>query len=148
MRMWTYVILMFAMTAVMYMSGETSVMAQMYAQQGNGTLSATDKTPSGWDAVSVLSPETWKGSLGVFNTIMIFFTILVSAGLLMTSLGFGSFFIFPAFALFAVFNFIIFPFSGILSPSSTMPDIVRIPIIVLFNILLVMSILSFIRGGD
>jgi len=148
MRMWTYVILMFAMTAIMYMSGETSVMTQIYAQQGNGTLSATDKTPSGWDTISILNYKTWVGSLGVFNTIMVFFTILVGAGLLTSSLGFGSFFIFPAFALFAVFNFIIFPFSGILSPSSSMPDIVRIPIIVLFNLLLVMSILSFIRGGD
>lgn len=137
---------MFAISAILYMMGQNSILGQIYAQQGSGALSASDTSATSINPLNILT--IWQNTGAVFDVIMVFLVVLIGAGVITQALGFGSFYIFPAIIFFAVMNFIIFPFSFIIDPSIDMPDILKIPIIVLFNIMLVMAIMSFVRGSD
>lgn len=142
MRLWTYTIIMFAISAVLYMMGYSSILGSM----GSSILIASSNTATSVNPLSILT--MWNNDGSVFDIIMVFLVVLIGAGVITQSLGFGSFYIFPAIIFFAVMNFIVFPFSFILDPNVDMPVILKIPIIALFNIMLVMAIISFIRGTD
>jgi len=60
--------------------------------------------------------------------------------------GFGAIYIIPIFIIIVVFNVFAFPVSSIIT--SATPDIVRIPLLLFFNVLLLLTAITFIRGGD
>ena len=60
--------------------------------------------------------------------------------------GFGAIYIIPIFIIIVVFNIFAFPVSSIITPGT--PDIVRIPLLLFFNVLLLLTAITFIRGGD
>jgi hypothetical protein len=60
--------------------------------------------------------------------------------------GFGAIYIIPIFIIIVVFNIFTFPISTIIT--ATTPDIVKIPLLLFFNVLLLLTAITFIRGGD
>lgn len=60
--------------------------------------------------------------------------------------GFGAIYIIPIFIIIVVLNLFTFPLSTIIVAST--PDIIKIPLLLFFNILLLLTAITFIRGGD
>lgn len=60
--------------------------------------------------------------------------------------GFGAIYIIPIFIIIVIFNVLAFPISSIITAST--PDIIRIPLLLFFNVLLLLTGITFIRGGD
>jgi hypothetical protein len=136
MRLTNYVMLWFAITVVFYFLG--------YPPAILGFLSATYSTDG------YLSLD--KLLISLFNSIttdagLAALGISALAALALTFLsGFGAIYIIPIFIIIVVFNVLVFPVSMIITPD--IPDIVRLPLLLFFNILLLLTAITFIRGGD
>jgi hypothetical protein len=73
--------------------------------------------------------------------------INAAAAVILTFLaGFGAIYIIPIFIFIVVVNIFAFPVSSIIV--STTPDIIKIPLLLFFNVLLLLTAITFIRGGD
>jgi hypothetical protein len=60
--------------------------------------------------------------------------------------GFGAIYIIPLFILIAVINVFVFPISFIVTPD--LPAIIFLPLTLFFNVMLLLTAITFIRGGD
>lgn len=60
--------------------------------------------------------------------------------------GFGAIYIIPIFIIIVVLNLFAFPLSTIITAST--PDIIKVPLLLFFNMLLLLTAITFIRGGD
>jgi hypothetical protein len=141
---------MISMLIMGYWLGNVPI-AFMLANGASSYLSPTNSTGNSTTSTNIASTGTWENHPNmVFDTI--FFWILVLAGiiglasLISQGVGFASFYIFPAIILYAMFNFLIFPFSFLMDTS--MPDTIKLPLILLYNGLLSLCIYTAVRGGS
>jgi len=136
MRLGAYVLLMFAVSAVFYFLGYKPIaLESVYSNQGGDTFTESDifsKLTEG-----ALSPGTSLAA--VVAAIAIAFAATLVA-------GYAAIYIIPIAILILLFNYLIFPFSFVLDPAT--PDIIKLPVVALMNILMIMSFLSFARGGN
>lgn len=152
-----YVILLFCISLALYFVGYTSPLLQYYNCQGQNSLSGTDIVQGSGHAIQNC-PGVANGtqSAGIANAfindttglILIGFVALIASGIISNLLGQGysAIYIIPLLILMAVLNLVVFPMSFI--TQSAMPDILKIILIVFFNLLTVLAIISFVRGGD
>lgn len=133
MRLTAYVILLFSISLVFYLLGYTNLLSY-YSQHQGGTMDFVNLLKT--LAQAILSDEGISILLGVAIT-----------GLVATLLGgFGAMYIFPILMLLTFANYLLFPLSFLLDQS--LPDIVKLPLIVLFNLLTLLTIITFVRGGN
>lgn len=71
--------------------------------------------------------------------------IITAVGVVASLLaGFGATFLIPLLILTAIMTYVVFPISFIFDPS--LPILLKAPVLVLFNILTIFSIVDFMRG--
>lgn len=155
MRVFTFVVITLCMTLMGYWLGSPPIINWMGSNSNigmNGTaLSATSTTGNTTTSLNIVTPTTWENKpLAVFDTIF-FWMLVLGAGLgivvyFVQGLSFAAFYIFPAIILYAVFNYVIFPFSSLLNVST--PPEIAIPVILIYNVMLTMAIYSAIRGSS
>lgn len=131
MKMAAYVLLMASVAILMYMAGNESILMGMLNNPSYAALLTTD------GSADLAKMNLWVlGAAGILT---------VALGLAIASLtGFGSLYIVALILAFAFLNLVVFPIGSILDPST--PDIVKIPMILFFNILLFITIYSEGRG--
>jgi hypothetical protein len=136
MRLSNYVMLMFAITVIFYFLGYPPLLLRLFDSQGQfidiGTL-----LKRLFDSIATLSA---LATLGIS---------LAAAVLLTYFSGFGAIYILPLFLLVGFFNFFVFPVSFLLDPANVaMPLEVNIILQVFFNVITILTIIDFIRGGS
>lgn len=132
MRLTAYILLLFSISLVFYLLGYTSLL-NYYTEQQGGTLDFMETLKTLTKAM--LSDEGISILLGVAIT-----------GLVATLIGgFGAMYVFPIVMLLVFANYLLFPLSFLLD--QTLPDIIKIPLVVLFNLLTLLTIITFVRGG-
>ena len=144
MRLGAYLILMFSLSIGLYMFGEVPVVMALtssYNLQGGSTLMVGVSSGANVGQlqnnavidkiVSVLIPTV--GVTGILAATAVLF------------MGFGAIYIIPVLIVVALLNLFIFPFSFLVT--GTMPDFIAMPLAIFLNLLLVLSIVSFVRGG-
>ena len=132
MRLTAYIILLFSISFVFYLLGYTNLLTY-YAEQQGGTLDFDGVLKTLTQAI--LSDEGLSILLGVAIT-----------GLVATLIGgFGAMYVFPIVMLLVFANYMLFPLSFLLDQS--LPEIIKLPLIVLFNLLTLLTIITFVRGG-
>lgn len=130
MRFVAYVILLFSISLVLYYMGYGPIVS-IFGTRGAEPLS-----------ISCPQDDVFCTDTTVVIGAMIF--IILSAGVLVTLVsGFSSFYIVPLLLLIAVLNFVVFPFNFIMSAPSSL----AVPVMVFMNILTVLAVLNFVRGG-
>jgi hypothetical protein len=132
MRLIAYTILLFSVSLMLYLLGYTNLLSY-YAEQQGGPMDFVGilKTL----AKALLSDEGLSVLLGVAIT-----------GLIATILGgFGAMYIFPMLTLLVFANYLLFPLSFLLDQD--MPEIVKLPLVVFFNLLTLLTVITFVRGG-
>lgn len=143
MRLGAYIFLIFSISLVLYFMGYTSVLLELFGNQGSKPI-----------VLLCSEAEVGEGCSGLINNMinailnptgMLAVVGLIVAVALIT--GFSAMYLIPLLLLIAILDFVVFPFSFILDPA-TLPPEFGIPIIVLFNLLTVMAITNFIRGGS
>lgn len=130
--------LWFSISLVLYLMGYSSLIINTYAEH------AKESSSSGFLEISdvlrimanaVLSPSGLQ-------------LLLIGAVAALSSLllgGFGSMYIVPMMLLLSILNLFVFPFSFIVSAS--IPSYVSIPLVVFINLLTLLCITTFVRGG-
>jgi hypothetical protein len=73
--------------------------------------------------------------------------ILLAGGLAALITGFSAIYVIPIILLLAFLNFFIFPLGFVFGGTDVVPDILKTPIIAFFNVLTVLAVTNFIRGG-
>lgn len=130
MRFVAYVIMLFSFSVILYYMGYGPIIT-IFEEKGAAPLS-----------ISCPAGNPFCTDTTVVIGAMIF--IILSAGILVTLVsGFSSFYIVPLLLLIAVLNFVIFPFNFIMSA----PTELAVPVMVFMNILTVLAVLNFVRGG-
>lgn len=150
MRFSAYVLLLLAISISLYFLGYKSIVMDFLtpktAFSGNGT--SITYTP-GTQAIPISCPtgNTYcSGQPNDANPMWFFFLILLGAGgFTALLLGFSAMFVIPAFILLAIANLVIMPYSFI--TQSGMPLFISVPLMVIFNIITVLAIVDFLRGG-
>ena len=130
----TYVMLIFSISAVFYLMGYHGAMFDAF--------SAAD----GIGSTEPISTTIMSSMFNVFTDwrlLAMIGAVSVSAWLLGGS-SFSVMFFIPLLMLSAVLNYFILPTSFLFD--STLPDFLRIGVAVFFNILLLLTMLEFIRG--
>lgn len=150
MKLSAYVLLLFAVSLSLYLMGFSSPIFYMWNAQGGDSLiiacSSESLEPEAFEACkqnalinsmisNLTSDESLKLILGI--SILGLLTSLVG--------GFGAVYIVPMILLLVFINYIIFPISFVFDTS--MPEIIKIPLITFMNVLTVLAIVHFIRGG-
>lgn len=72
--------------------------------------------------------------------------VIAGAGIALVALitGYSAIYIIPLLILMAILNFVVFPLGFVLDP--TIPEFLKYPIAVFFNLMTVLATVSFIRG--
>lgn len=130
MRLTGYILLLFSISLVLYYLGYGPII-NIFTERGAQPLSITCETG-----------ETFcTDSTVVLGAII---AVTLGASVLVTLVaGFSAIYIVPLLLLIALLNFVMFPFDFIMSA----PEAISIPILTLFNILTVLAVLNFVRGG-
>lgn len=140
MRFGAYILFMFSIVLVFYLMGyKSAAMTELYNQQAD--VSAADGSIDiplflAGMAESALAPQN-------FISLVI---IAIAAAATTLILGYAAIYIIPIAMLIFIMNYVVFPFAFILDPST--PDMIRIPVTVFLNLITMMGILSFVRGGN
>ena len=146
MRLTAFVIMMFSISLVMYFMGFQSPILYLWNNQGGTYMQpqcvATNNSAclqSG--AANIVGNALVPGG----DTILAGLTGLALVGVVASLLGgFSAVYILPLLIVSAVLGYLILPVSMLFSLA--MPDVVRIPLIVLYNILVVITVVGFVRG--
>jgi len=133
----TYVMLLFGVSIAMYCIGYQPLIVHLMQCPG------TD----------VCAPEAGMGQ-SVFNSLVSFITNPAFIGITAIALfvpfliggSFGLMYIIPLIMVFALTNFLLLPMDFLLSYS--MPLIIKIIIMGFLELLQIMAVISFVRGGD
>jgi hypothetical protein len=131
MRFTAYIIFVFSVSLVLYFLGYGPIV-NVFNSRGGSILNidCPEGTPFCTDNNVILGA--------------IFSVVLLAVGaLILLITGFSAMYIIPAVILIAVLNFLIFPFDFIFSA----PTYISVPIVAFFNIISVLAVLNFIRGG-
>jgi hypothetical protein len=142
MRLEAYVILTFSIGLVLYLLGYQSIgIMMLFGQQGGGFLDFG--TILNVMTSSILNGGSGTGPLAVIGL------GLVAAAATALILGFSALFIIPIVMLIALLNFLVFPFSFLITaPNDPIASAFYIPFVVFMNILCVLALASFVRGGN
>ena len=116
-----------------YPPGIINVLNTSY-MNANGTLDITNLLKSLFDGITTPAGLTALGVSAVAAVVLTFLS------------GFGAIYIIPIFIIIVVLNIFAFPVSSIITPDT--PDMIRIPLLLFFNTLLLLTAITFIRGGD
>lgn len=130
----TYVMLIFSISAVFYMMGYHGAMWDTFSSAG------------GIGSTEPISSTIMSSMFAIFSDwrlLAMIGAVSVSAWLLGGS-SFSVMFFIPLLMLSAVLNYFVLPTSFLFD--STLPDVLRIGVAVFFNILLLLTMLEFIRG--
>lgn len=137
MRFSHYILLLVAISIVFYYMGARPIIDLVEKQGGNPlkiSCPDTDKfcTSTSGDGI-IMAAILGAFSLGV-------------AALAAFVLGYSAIYIIPIFILLAGLTFFVFPLDFVLNAG--IPDAVRYPMTLLFNVITVFAVISFIRGSD
>ncbi len=140
MRFGAYVMLMFCISLVFYIIGYRSI-ALMTLYNNQAAVSNADGSIDYLRFVGVIvtSAITPQNALGLV-------VVGIAAAATTLLLGFAAIYIIPIAMLLLVMNYLLYPFSFVFDPS--MPDIVKIPLYVFFNLMTMLAVMSFARGGN
>lgn len=150
MRLEAYVFLIFSINLALYAAGFQPLIIALFTQQG-GSFDVNGNPVGGvLDASTILSVITnpilnagdTTGPLAVIGL------GLIAAGLTALILGFSALFIIPIVILIGLLNLLIFPFSFMTAPNDPISSAFYIPFVVAMNILCVLALTSFVRGGN
>lgn len=154
MRLSVYVMLMFALAFSFYMMGfrapafnDQSALSTLGGQQKNMTGGSSFFS---YDAVitSLISGVTSGSTISqILNPAAVLTGVVIGATLLLS--GFSAIYILAALMLVLFLNAMVFPTSMLLTPEimASVGDPFSLPLAILFNILLILAVLSFTRGG-
>ncbi|MDD3906561.1 MAG: hypothetical protein PHS46_08610 [Candidatus Omnitrophica bacterium] len=135
MRLGAYILLMFSITVVFYMMGYNSVaLNALYAAQSGDTFD-----------IATFLGHLAEGALAPQNAIGTVLALIAGAAATLIA-GYAAIYIIPLAFLLMFLNLVVYPFSFVLDPA--MPDMIKVPLVVFFNLLSIMAVLSFIRGGN
>jgi len=144
MRFTAYIILLFMISLSFYFLG-FGPMVTLFDEKGNLGLRIVCDAPTPdsetaiQDALLCDDPNVVLGSA--------FAWILLAGAFAALMTGFAAIYFIPILLLLAFLNFFIFPLDFIFSGSGVMPDLLKVPLIAFFNVLMVLAIANFIRGG-
>lgn len=146
MRLGAYVLMLFSMSLVFFLMGYDPLLlssANSYSQSMNNTYTAQGgSTLTEGGVIGAMAGVTLEPNIAIATII----GALVAAYAASLVMGFSAIYIIPMAILIGILNLLIFPISFIVDPS--VPQIISIPAVVLMNIFLILSILSFVRGGN
>lgn len=150
MRLSSYIFLLFSIGLIFYFMGYTSPLLYMFNTQGGRAITISCNS----DQLSEAEFDECKNK-ALLNVMLSNLTSdenlrlllgLSILGLLTTFLGgFGAVYIVPIILALTFLNYVIFPISFIFDPS--FPAIIGVPMITLFNLLAIMAVVNFVRGG-
>jgi len=136
MRFGAYIMLLFSINLIFYAMGYHSYgIAQVFSAQGSNWLTMDGIITGLTNAILNPSPA--------ILTVMAGITIAAIASLL---LGFSAIYIIPLVMLFALLNYFAFPLS-IIDAHDPMLGTFGMVIVVFLNLLSLLAITSFVRGG-
>lgn len=134
MRLSNYIMLMFAITVMFYFLGYPTLLVNFLLPNQGGFLDLSTLLRSLFDSITTPSGLAALG-------------ISVAAAAVLTFLsGFGAIYIIPLFILIAIANFFLFPISFLLSQS--LPAPAELVLQVFFNVIQILAVIDFIRGGS
>jgi hypothetical protein len=133
MRFEAYVIFMLCIAAVFYMIGLDEPLVTLYDSQDG-------------QFVKLNSPDDSDGD-NFFNILIygIAGSVAIAAVAIALITGYSAMFIIPLIMVFLILNFFVFPFSSVLGIAG-MPEVVGYLLVVFFNGITVLALMSFIRG--
>lgn len=135
MRLGAYILLMFSISLVFYLMGYKSVALQaLYDAQAGGTFD-----------ISVFIGKLAEGALAPQNALGTVLALIAGAAATLV-MGYAAVYIIPLAFLLIFLNTVVYPFSFVIDDA--MPNEVKVPLVVLFNLLSIMAVLSFTRGGN
>jgi hypothetical protein len=149
MRFSAYVLFLLAISIPMYMFGETN-MVGYFTSNKTISLNNTNTTYSlGNSTLPMTCPSGdiyCQGTQDQPSLLWGFIAVLLAAAILTIFLqGFAAVYIIPALFLVTFINVVVLPYSFIFDPA--MPDLIKMPLVALLNIITVLAVVDFIRGG-
>jgi hypothetical protein len=148
MRLETYIMLLFSITIVFYFLGYQSPLMQVLTNQGCTQAQIDAAALAGTSLNCSITPASFltvlASNMTSDNAIAALLGIAVIGAAVLLS-GFGAIYIIPLMMLLAFMNYVVFPISFIFDP--LLPAIIKYPLIVFFNLLMILSIVSFTRGN-
>lgn len=154
MRLFTYVMFTFFIAATLFFFGETTVMNKMFNNVAGGENCAGD-----YQAVDLSSGASVNNATNVMNygkpsscykanDVLIYMVlVVVAASFGGWFLGFGITYVIPIAILFGFLNFMVFPIGSLFDSQSAMPDSIRIIILIFFNLITIMAVISYTNKG-
>jgi hypothetical protein len=116
-------------------------MMMLFNQQGNGFLDFNS-------ILNIITSSILNGASGTGPLAVIGLGLVASAATAMI-LGFSALFVIPIVMLIALLNFLVFPLSFLVTaPNDPVASAFYVPFVVFMNILCVLALASFIRGGN
>lgn len=144
----TYVILMFSITLIGWWMGATTVAGEfnkaMIAPQCNNMQNQFSTDINSTTAQNALNNCATDNNS--FFGRLLWSVLILGGALIYFVTGFSTIYILPLALLIAVFNYFILPNGIIYNPA--IPDMISLPLITLYNMLLILTIMTFVRGGD
>ena len=149
MRWENYVLFLFSLSVVFYFFGYTSPLMKTLSNQGCTDAKIAEAKANGTelncvvDAASLLKAIAQNITSDKSLEDLLLISVVGFAALLLT--GFGTIYLIPLIMLLTLLNYVVFPISFIADPA--LPDFVKYPLVVFFNLLTVFAISSYVRGG-
>ena len=125
-RFSSYMILLFCLSAMLWLMGYSSIADQMKTHGTNPM-----------DLTTILDPNT--GILALVIGSIAFATLLFLS-------GFSAIYVIPAAFLYYLLGYFIFPMSAAMTDINSLPYNLNFIVIGFYNLLLILATLSFIRG--
>jgi hypothetical protein len=148
MRFETYVMLLFSLSVVFFFLGYQSPLMQVLNNQGCTTAQIAAAEAAGTSLNCTITPSSFLSILASNmtsdNAIAALLGIAVIGAAVLLS-GFGAIYIIPLMMLLAFLNYVVFPISFIFDPA--LPALIKYPLVVFFNLLMILSVVSFTRGS-
>lgn len=148
MRFTAYVTLMICMAMTFYWLGYQSVggaLITQYNSQCTTTTPGGTCTPGPMNIGDILM-HIAQASMQNQSLAQLLLITLVAGTLAAVLGGFGSMYIIPMIILAAVLNWFVFPL-GFIVETGVFPDYIAVPLVVLFNGLMILTVVTFVRGG-
>jgi len=133
MRFEAYVIFMLCIATVFSMIGLTEPLYTLYDAQDGQFIKLNSPSDSSEDNFFNILIFGIAGAVGIVAVAIALIT------------GYSAMFIIPLVMVFLILNFFVFPFSTIFNTPG-MPEIVGYLLVVFFNGITVLAVMSFIRG--
>lgn len=137
MRLSAYLILLFSVGLILYFMGYAPII-NIFNAKGASPLS-----------ISCPNTDKYCQQNNATNTGVVLgasiLAILGATALGSLIIGYSAIFIIPIVLLIGLLNFFVFPLNFMMDPS--FPDIIKYPVLAFFNILTVLAVLNFVRGG-